>query len=199
MRRVTQSGALPVSRDAPGYAAVLRLLGVADAGTNGGDEHGATLNGEAARAGETRRCLRGAMCERNERARGLQVPCVTGGWHRRICVVSTNELQKFQERGSYARHCCLYHYCWQRIIVIDKFGRGMYKSTYSFYVHIPRRYCNKQGWLEKNAPTPPCTSANIHTSDHQFLLVVLAKLCLDGVREQDLSGWRGLGVRSKVG
>lgn len=49
VRRVTQSGALPVSRDAPGYSAVLRLLGVV--GTNG-DEIGPTLNGEAARAGE---------------------------------------------------------------------------------------------------------------------------------------------------
>lgn len=30
VRRVTQSGALPVSRDAPGYAAVLGVLGVVD-------------------------------------------------------------------------------------------------------------------------------------------------------------------------
>lgn len=52
VRRVTQSGALPVSRDAPGYAAVLRLLGVVGAGTDG-DELGTTLIGEAARAGET--------------------------------------------------------------------------------------------------------------------------------------------------
>lgn len=52
VRRVTQSGALPVSRDAPGYAAVLRLLGVVDAGTNG-DELRATVNGVDARAGKT--------------------------------------------------------------------------------------------------------------------------------------------------
>lgn len=52
VRRVTQSGALPVSRDAPGYSAVLRLLGVADAGPDS-DGLGSTLNGEAARAGET--------------------------------------------------------------------------------------------------------------------------------------------------
>lgn len=52
MRRVAQSGALPVSRDAPGYAAVLRLLGAIDAGTNG-HELRSTLTAEAARAGET--------------------------------------------------------------------------------------------------------------------------------------------------
>lgn len=52
VRRVTQSGALPVSRDAPGYAAVLRLFGVVDASSNGG-ELGSTSNGNTARAGET--------------------------------------------------------------------------------------------------------------------------------------------------
>lgn len=52
VRRVTQSGALPVSRDAPGYAAVLKLLGAVDAGTNG-DNFGSASNGEAAMAGET--------------------------------------------------------------------------------------------------------------------------------------------------
>lgn len=44
--RVTQSGALPVSRDAPGYAAVLGVLGVVDTcevGTSGGD--GTSYNG----------------------------------------------------------------------------------------------------------------------------------------------------------
>lgn len=30
IRRVTKSGALPVSRDVPGYAAVLRVLGVGE-------------------------------------------------------------------------------------------------------------------------------------------------------------------------
>eukprot|EP00752_Nemacystus_decipiens_P008440 g7544.t1 len=54
VRRVTQSGALPVSRDAPGYSAVLRLLGVADSGNNG-DERGPTLDGEATRA-ESKTC-----------------------------------------------------------------------------------------------------------------------------------------------
>lgn len=50
VRRVTQSGALPVSRDAPGYAAVLKLLGVDGSGED--DETEAALNEEAARAGE---------------------------------------------------------------------------------------------------------------------------------------------------
>jgi len=50
VRRVTRSGALPVSRDAPGYAAVLRLLGVDGSGEDGGEKEPA-LNGEAARAG----------------------------------------------------------------------------------------------------------------------------------------------------
>lgn len=52
VQRVTQSGALPVSRDAPGYAAVLSLLGVGDSDENDG-ERGPTVNGEAARAGKT--------------------------------------------------------------------------------------------------------------------------------------------------
>lgn len=51
VRRVTQSGALPVSRDAPGYAAVLKLLGVVDSGTPNGDQ-GRAVNVEPARAGE---------------------------------------------------------------------------------------------------------------------------------------------------
>lgn len=51
--RVTQSGALPVSRDAPGYAAVLRVLGVADTCDVGGlDGPILDANGGAARAGE---------------------------------------------------------------------------------------------------------------------------------------------------
>lgn len=51
VQRVTQSGALPVSRDSPGYAAVLSLLGVDDSDENSG-ERGSTVRGEAARAGE---------------------------------------------------------------------------------------------------------------------------------------------------
>lgn len=51
VQRVTQSGALPVSRDSPGYAAVLTLLGVADSDEN--NERRSTVNGEAARAGVT--------------------------------------------------------------------------------------------------------------------------------------------------
>lgn len=52
VRRVTQSGALPVSRDAPGYAAVLDLLGVVDSATPDGDR-GQALRKEPMRAGET--------------------------------------------------------------------------------------------------------------------------------------------------
>ena len=40
VQRVTQSGALPVSRDAPGYATVLGVLGLCDPGDSG-DKDGA--------------------------------------------------------------------------------------------------------------------------------------------------------------
>lgn len=57
VRRVTQSGALPVSRDAPGYAAVLGVLGVVDS-RKSCDAHSSSLDGSSktegsARAGET--------------------------------------------------------------------------------------------------------------------------------------------------
>ena len=56
VRRVTQSGALPVSRDAPGYAAVLGVLGVVDCCEGVGKE-GAVVGvgggkGQSARSGE---------------------------------------------------------------------------------------------------------------------------------------------------
>lgn len=64
VRRVTQSGALPVSRDAPGYAAVLRLLGVDGSGED--DDTESAVNLKAARAGETGRkhswCFRASSC-----------------------------------------------------------------------------------------------------------------------------------------
>ena len=58
VRRVTQSGALPVSRDAPGYAAVLGVLGVVD-GCEGvcEEEAGVDVGGgkdKSARAGGRR-------------------------------------------------------------------------------------------------------------------------------------------------
>lgn len=56
VRRVTQSGALPVSRDAPGYAAVLSVLGVMDCCEGAGKERagvGVSSGKEkSARAGE---------------------------------------------------------------------------------------------------------------------------------------------------
>ncbi|CAM9224809.1 unnamed protein product [Hapterophycus canaliculatus] len=57
VRRVTQSGALPVSRDAPGYAAVLNLLGVFDSGTYDNDQ-GQALREEPTRA-ESKNCQDG--------------------------------------------------------------------------------------------------------------------------------------------
>lgn len=51
VQRVTKSGALPVSRDAPGYSAVLKLLGVTDSSLDRG-EQGANSNGNIGRAGE---------------------------------------------------------------------------------------------------------------------------------------------------
>lgn len=68
IKRVTRSGALPVSRDTPGYAAVLGVLGIADTCTSVGGQTGAkespcewTLGGESGEqaaanmlAGETR-------------------------------------------------------------------------------------------------------------------------------------------------
>lgn len=58
VRRVTQSGALPVSRDAPGYAAVLGVLGVVDCCEGAGkEEPGVGVSGgkeKPAMAGESR-------------------------------------------------------------------------------------------------------------------------------------------------
>lgn len=58
VRRVTKSGALPVSRDAPGYAAVLGVLGVVDCCEGIGKEGagvgaGVDATETSARAGES--------------------------------------------------------------------------------------------------------------------------------------------------
>ncbi|CBJ29425.1 conserved unknown protein [Ectocarpus siliculosus] len=57
VQRVTKSGALPVSRDAPGYSAVLKLLGVTDSSLDCG-EQGANSTGNTGRA-ESKNCRAG--------------------------------------------------------------------------------------------------------------------------------------------
>ncbi|CAM9297046.1 unnamed protein product [Ectocarpus sp. 4 AP-2014] len=57
VQRVTKSGALPVSRDAPGYSTVLKVLGVTDSSLNCG-EQGANSTGNIGRA-ESKSCREG--------------------------------------------------------------------------------------------------------------------------------------------
>lgn len=82
VQRVTQSRALPVSRDSPGYAAVLSLLGVADSDKKNG-ERGSTVSGEAARAGEATDCVRRCAFGLNS---SLCVLKMAKNSHRRHCV-----------------------------------------------------------------------------------------------------------------